>query len=603
MINNIIKKSIVLFFILLFSISEYSCNKDNESNFLNNKSYDNVPFTRTQLPASDCQHPDQISGWDWTAYGPNDLVDIYFKDRNLIKQHRQVQMPWYSPESPAYWDFGEDIEKLDISPDDGWELLAKDFGCDARADSQLPLSPFFALYNRARGLIRLFYFFYNEGSGIPYSIGKVSLEYSDGNSAHLSFENNEYSTLEDYNDQEDYSNQSITVITKLQDTNWNYADFVVAGYDPYLQSDANFKFTMNAVEVNEGEFTFNGSLSLTGKLDFGSVRSFGLSSLISDGMQAWSYYKNSQKAVNFLVKQGLLISEYSTVIGAAAGLAGFVKSISSYGKKERMVPIVLEGDIIGGGDLRFENIQPISNITVAVPGTQRTANDSAMYDSIYQNKLGIYSLNIKPRIAGSSINGISCGCISCSTKIVRFAVEIGLDEPITYLKNQINGYKVTNVEASFVWNKTDENGDLFIKRDPNWLPIDEFNSYYSYLSGNRINVNEVIKGDVDFGTSCYRPPHYFETVSSNCTSTSCDVEIEPFMKYFPSIAVRVTVEKYPAVDGDETFCEEHQVMDDCSNKIIFIKNYEPVYGNPTKYATPCDIPGTQINCCNASCSQ
>ena len=68
------------------------------------------------------------------------------------KGQARIDPPWHGQGSLAYM-YGDDV-LTDIKASDGWELLYSTF--DANASAPL-VNPYFILYNKYRGLMRIFF--------------------------------------------------------------------------------------------------------------------------------------------------------------------------------------------------------------------------------------------------------------------------------------------------------------------------------------------------------------------------------------------------------------------------------------------------------------
>lgn len=95
--------------------------------------------------------------WDWTQ---ELFTDFYIKNRtNPVARHS----PFWTPQSSTgtnllLTDFQVYVNRddKDFHPEDGWELLIKNFGEFSVDGSKDVANPFFALYNRYTGKVRAF---------------------------------------------------------------------------------------------------------------------------------------------------------------------------------------------------------------------------------------------------------------------------------------------------------------------------------------------------------------------------------------------------------------------------------------------------------------
>jgi hypothetical protein len=114
--------------------------------------------------------PTDDNKWDW-------LVDNYTV---FITQNGQgtegfpvlIRSPFYDISgNPNTYEFVTDVEK-DNKPENGWELLYKNFGNEIQGINK----PFFILYNRYTGVMRVFMNIINSGD-FPYNAAKIELAF------------------------------------------------------------------------------------------------------------------------------------------------------------------------------------------------------------------------------------------------------------------------------------------------------------------------------------------------------------------------------------------------------------------------------------------
>jgi hypothetical protein len=492
--------------------------------------------------------PFEERDWDWTLNQNYPLVMFYNNQLAVIQEENNL--PYYSGYGPAYNDLGTSTDRMDIWQKDGWALVAKDFGHVDGLGNPLraPRSyPFFMLYNRARGVLRLFYYYPQVEQ--PFTMAKLTLSHLTGKSSYMTFENSKFQSLDNY---DDVSNKSMCVIAELQRGAWNYADFILAGYDPNIGNndvdhlDANFRILIEGAELSSGTIGLIGKISLKQMLGESSIRTQGFGDTIGAGKEAWGYYKNADNAADWLAESMGWGAFSGPAIPAMIGAAGFVKSLIG-SRNSHSTPLNLEGDIVLNGDIKFETLYNIGDIVMGIPGSPRSAGDNVMYGSIFDHPLGLFILKNKLIIYGRP-KIMNAWCLPGDPPYsgAYIQVEIGLANKIEFEINsninlEMNGYKykITSTEASFVW----EDKELNKQNPPNFIDLNQFNSKYNFATGTLLNINRDVAGVVqECGTWC---AWYFRG-DYNCNIIA---NMEDKMKFFPAIAIKVTIDRDPPV-GD-----------------------------------------------------
>ncbi len=110
--------------------------------------YNNPPLNISTNP-DNYQNPEDPTGllkWDWRQpywFG--------YRKSTPTPQYYQINSPFYDIYNPNLFDLSS-LSAKNYDPLSGWELLQKDFGTPTIA----PPNPYFVLYNKYTGLIRLF---------------------------------------------------------------------------------------------------------------------------------------------------------------------------------------------------------------------------------------------------------------------------------------------------------------------------------------------------------------------------------------------------------------------------------------------------------------
>ncbi|MCP4218079.1 MAG: hypothetical protein GY765_25775 [bacterium] len=182
------------------------------------------------------------ASWDWTI---NTTYHLYSTSGTFYS----IRLPYYSNQGPAAADLN--ISTRDISKQDGWVLVLRDFGPGTAV-------PFYILYNKYRGIMRLFYF-----STLPQSfssaVAKLSFQGTSSSNTAACF------TLADdikpYTSSYDTGASKI-VVGRVEWHQWCYFDFDVSGYDPDIQYKNDPTFKIQIAGVTESSLVLKGTLDL-----------------------------------------------------------------------------------------------------------------------------------------------------------------------------------------------------------------------------------------------------------------------------------------------------------------------------------------------------
>lgn len=277
------------------------------------------------------------------------VPEIYFYSMGQVlnaNRDNSLRLPYFTYGTASY---NGNPNAADVLPEDGWVLVLRDFGTPASA----PPYPHFMLYNKYRGILRLFYLNAQQQKMQQYS---ATIKFMDSNSALMTFNSKEKCFLKDYD-----STLSLTTFGSIPQFGWGHFDFILTGYDPSLSSKpyAAFDVKINAIETSH--LSLNGRIEGTIDQVIGSTPpSFSK----SDGERAQdalkqgvSYYKAYKDASDGLVatvnnpenKNEWWIGAATTLASSfltggtapmIAGAVGFVSSFIGGGSKQPpMVPM------------------------------------------------------------------------------------------------------------------------------------------------------------------------------------------------------------------------------------------------------------------------
>ena len=354
-------------------------------------------------------HP-HILPWNWTV---DRSYDLYWEGG----QRAGVPLPW-----------NDDGTCFDLEPDnrkqDGWVLLAKDFGSADAPIESLPDLPFFALYNRYTGMICL-YIYNGERPGTcgsqntNYSMGILSIVSSSiiGKIPAFSHHTGTMAATVD----RDYQQTFIT--EDLMTNEWTRHEFDVRGYDRNIgalsKRNAYFLFELHSLQESAVELA--GTLSLDGFINAGDLRSGyrGNGSVDTVGSGTATAMKvaqvfNDANAVRTKMAGYASANPgrwWADALGALANnsVGNFVSGVSEAagfitgffgGGSGSSVPLSwrvdLTGDLKMSGTIR--TTQPVSRHMIYVPGT-RHGDDPAIKTPDYDAPLGLFDLRSGPKVS------------------------------------------------------------------------------------------------------------------------------------------------------------------------------------------------------------
>ncbi|MDZ7725418.1 MAG: hypothetical protein U5R06_22005 [candidate division KSB1 bacterium] len=356
--------------------------------------------------------------WDW--YSDNSMtVDLYCQ----AGDYDDISMPWSNGGHAIYEVFLDNGYK-DIYPADGWELLLRDFGTETR-DAPWP---YFILYNKYIGLLRLIYWGIPQGEGVSYATGTI--QFIDGYSPIF-----ELSQLEQAGYLNDNSTQDkveeLYVISKFYPEHWNYFDFPVSGYDPEIYTNevkvrididlfSEFKVELagsSAVNIENSQLdvrpqTNNGLVTaLTKTLETGKK-------YYTDISKEWKTLSDAQDEMSDILKwaKGIsgqtwwtqILTNLSTInkaswIPALGPVAAIINFMSGGGASNSnnltaavsLLPrtITLEGS--------FTKEWPYNGVSFYLPGCNVANPSQAISDNtlpIYDNPFGVFNMVEKPTV-------------------------------------------------------------------------------------------------------------------------------------------------------------------------------------------------------------
>ena len=351
--------------------------------------------------------PMRDPNWDWTQ---DEIDTLYITSYN---EPKLIRRPYYGSGSIKPFFTGTDGTR-DIWPQDGWELVLRDFGT-----AQYHVSaPFYILYNKHLGILRYIFFGNLVSDQITHATGTLSIKGS---------VQSPFFTLSDSTDQyiNNYNVYEQHTISKYYQDQWNVMDFRLAGFDP----DIHTKYARFIIDVDAYQhFDLNAdaTLSLDGTLGSGgSTHSQFLSTILS-GVDLYKSISKGYKDIKTAQQNYTELLEYSEdnknawwsgiltaaatvgttswipALGPAIGVARFIMGGGS-SQNRQPKPITLAGRLSLEGEL--SSITDINQLEFITPGAKvDNPQQAASYNElpIYNKKPGVFNLVENPNITAEA---------------------------------------------------------------------------------------------------------------------------------------------------------------------------------------------------------
>ena len=361
-------------------------------------------------------------GWNWELDkdDPNycKTWTAYFKDS---ENFRVIGAPWEEVYSDGTF-LANDIKKID-----GWVLLARDFGLEIPSHN----FPWFILYNKHQGIMRLFVFL-GRSEGWTHVIAELTHPDSNpgANTSILSHAQELMLSPEEYlksNIEGEGENIIYNSLNTAPDQ-WARFDFTPT-FEPFINSehymgsnidinifglvessliiegstltkDASFSSKSKSIAKLEKLEKVEGILKKIGKADnaIKDANKWADSLVVSPIANKRPFIKDFAIAISELTSSE---GNFSKIIGAAAGLAqasggiaGFIGSTIKFFSPKRAVfsPPKLSTHQLSG---EIKRKIPLRNISINVPGTQKAIN-SEVNNPNYDCPLGVFNLKSTP---------------------------------------------------------------------------------------------------------------------------------------------------------------------------------------------------------------
>lgn len=378
------------------------------------------PILCAQAPRSlfrpmDASDPNNDPSWDFWDFGS---YTIYYQGKDgAIHSLPGMSLPYYTPNQATY----DNSWHPDVLPADGWMLVKRDFGTPTAA----PTTPYIMLYNKYRGILRVFMLNvwptdYNQYSTtMGFNAAPSQTNY---HAAMLTFSDQAHAFENDYDSQQ----QIITLGNMQSQLGWGSFDFTVAGYDPNLTSKP---YVMLNFQVN-GLNTSN--LSLKGNV-FGTIDQLlnnapvsgsknGLQTIEQAIGQGVTYYKDTGTFMSSLQtatqdpsnQNAWWLSAATQLVGAyftggasayvpwIAGAAGFLQSfIGGQSKAAPMQPMKFQVNL----DMKATGTIT-STTQIDAPGFYVNATSSPLPSAAYPVQTipwGVFNISQQPVVTVQAV--------------------------------------------------------------------------------------------------------------------------------------------------------------------------------------------------------
>jgi len=349
--------------------------------------------------------PLYVEDWDWMQDKQFDIFVQRTQAPGGIAPYT-VHLPYYSDEGPV----ASDIKPSEMHPAHGWTLLYAEFG-NATGGVTFPRMIF---YNRYTAVLRLYYFYANVDD--TWTQGVVKLRRHMGHLPSLFAFMDEGSSefLDSYE-----QTRELTYIGELELGVWNYADFVVAAYDPNPSPNSTLEFQVFGLNLS--------NVNLFGTIDLSQVNlaSANAGSMTAGqtitiageaAVKAWTAYKSVNDFADEVDKKtrpggswadkpfaptlrtlfvtGAMATGHPYIAAAAVAISYIAGAV--FKEKESVTPVALKGGVHLEGTI--SNMNPMPEFFMRIPGVRYTDPSITFPSPKYDELLGIYNLRTMPVI-------------------------------------------------------------------------------------------------------------------------------------------------------------------------------------------------------------
>ncbi|MFC3198155.1 hypothetical protein ACFOET_11085 [Parapedobacter deserti] len=358
---------------------------------------------------TDPSDPNLSDQWNWYESSTTH-ADIYVSQGNGPIESRSISLPWNTMGNPTAV---ADSDK-DFYPEDGWRLYFRDFGTPNRAAQ----TPFFALYNKYRGILRFFIYNYKEtnpwNEQTPtYFVATLSFKNQARSNSMLNFTSDpEYSTHETYRSDE----KQTVIVPKNAEKTWLNLDFSIANFEGTPEGPEHL-LDLVVYAVDESEINLSSDFSdITAQISVGANSNGGNSfattinrghefaKTSADFIKALENVFDSNPSANVQNMDNARASDSipetiiapqgaSTIIAAVAAGLGVIKAF--FGGKKAHIPdqmIKYDGMVSTNGTSNFQR----SRYFITWSPRPNSPLNPSYYTPIYTERTGIWQIYHPP---------------------------------------------------------------------------------------------------------------------------------------------------------------------------------------------------------------
>lgn len=406
----------------------------------------------------------------------------------------------------------------DNRPENGWELMLFNFGIridDGTVDNVS--HPYIVLYNKWRGVLRVFYYLREPNFNEDYDLVSLRLSFEDGTEDKQSANLNHFEEVakpidlfvKDQNQQT--SNQLDNGITNVNDCTgmWMYADFVMA-YDPCVCEYTYDRLQIDVMATNIASISLTGDLTTNeatktapnnGQANTGSGHKAAYKTVISSGIKAGksakTFYKSGGDWVSFAAgiagkippEKDVEITKYVKLakgvpyLGAAIGLVDFFLFQEDKDDKPKAQAVSFNATVNITGTIE-DNASP-GAVLFHVPGSDFYNISNLKEDQVplYDEPMGVVSLLKTPKIEYSHIqtrlkympNGNTQVLPTHVNSLLPVVTEYKVVDDLELVINPSSELELVDAKASIVLTYNSDQSS--IKEFENNLDLSALNSY------------------------------------------------------------------------------------------------------------------------------
>jgi len=515
--------------------------------------------------------------WDNSSTNNNGQVTIYYKTPSQPGSTNSINvtLPFFQNTDPASVEF---INNRDFYPEHGWVLLYRDFGISTEGATL----PCFFLYNKYRGILRMFYLNTFINNSFTYAMAKLEFDPNAPSvSGLLTLSDPSNNTLDNLPNPQQIS------IHRLSSSfgTWAFAEFDVRGYDPNVVNFQNSTFRFSVLGVNESTLNLSGTITLDFLL---KDQAYSINTEVSDvdklgkivngipgavlsyqkGIksvaQLEGYLTQASAYVSWLTPSLIasIVSGLNYPAAAIAVISGLADLFSSGGGSSTapsdltnsLLQLKLDGTIHLNGQITLP--QFINVLAIRVPGAIHPTNNSNLKGyPIYNKPLGLFNLTELPKVNGTRLINVidykvgkfdlasfnNGNCSTCGSGAdpygaawAQYGDERILGRGLQYLLNPESGMYIESIEM--VYNNLDMSLDptkfkysnrymLETEKITNSYPLE---MYYDNAFGYVYIVNEAQPIGNEPGYHYLKSGYYVKTYSSvinRSSNNDCTLKI------------------------------------------------------------------------------